>query len=92
MSSAKSKSLNAQIVSPEAWKQAWEQSIAFTSGTGVIYEPSMLTDETTPNTRKLASNIVIGKVGPVIVRVAQAAYLQRSALRKQASRRSLQCP
>jgi phenol 2-monooxygenase len=51
-----------QSVSPEAWKKAWDQSIKFTSGTGVVYKPNLLITDTQKNADKLAKSVIVGSV------------------------------
>lgn len=49
-------------VSPEDWKKAWDQSIKFTSGTGVVYKPNLLITDTQKNANKLAKSVIVGSV------------------------------
>lgn len=55
--SGKAKTAEQEGVSPEEMRKAWDASIRFTSGTGVVYEPNPLVGKPNP---WLAKNITVG--------------------------------
>lgn len=57
-----SRLLGAKNVTGEEMDRAWKKSMKFTSGTGVVYKPSLLIEQEVARASKLASNILIGSV------------------------------
>lgn len=57
-----SRLLGAKNVTGEEMDRAWKKSMKFTSGTGVVYKPSLLVEQEVERASKLASNIQIGSV------------------------------
>ncbi|BEI87291.1 uncharacterized protein CcaverHIS019_0100090 [Cutaneotrichosporon cavernicola] len=53
----KAKTAERAGVSPEEMRKAWDDSIRFTSGTGVVYEPNLIVGKPNP---WLAKNITVG--------------------------------
>lgn len=69
--SGKPGAVEAEGVTSDAWKEAWDQSIKFTSGTGVVYAPNQLIAATRKQATQLAKNIILGSVNIQIHQLAR---------------------